>query len=75
MHPPWSPDLAPSDYYLFISLSNYLCDKNYEDYDDLKYGLTTYFESKPASLYKHGIELLPARWAKVVDNNGGYIAD
>ncbi len=23
-HPPWSPDLAPSDYHLFLSLRNYL---------------------------------------------------
>jgi hypothetical protein len=29
----------------------------------------------PASFYKRGIELLPARWAKVVKNNGDYIDD
>ncbi|EFN78228.1 Histone-lysine N-methyltransferase SETMAR, partial [Harpegnathos saltator] len=24
MHPPYSPDLAPSDYHLFLSLQNFL---------------------------------------------------
>ncbi|GFW62784.1 mariner Mos1 transposase [Trichonephila clavipes] len=27
-HPPYSPDIAPSDYYLFRSLQNYLTGKN-----------------------------------------------
>ncbi|GFT07791.1 mariner Mos1 transposase [Trichonephila clavipes] len=27
-HPPYSPDIAPSDYYLFRSLQNYLTEKN-----------------------------------------------
>ncbi|GFT47543.1 histone-lysine N-methyltransferase SETMAR [Trichonephila clavipes] len=27
MHPPYSPDLAPSDYYLFLALQNFLSDK------------------------------------------------
>jgi hypothetical protein len=67
MHPPWSPDLAPSDYYL--------SDKHYQSYDELKSGLIAFFESKSASFYKCGIELLPARRAKVVQNNGDYIAD
>ncbi|GFW77516.1 mariner Mos1 transposase [Trichonephila clavipes] len=26
-HPPYSPDIAPSDYYLFRSLQNYLTEK------------------------------------------------
>ena len=74
-HPPWSPDLAPSDYHLFLSLNNYLCNKHYEDFDELKSDLTAFFESKPGSFYRRGIELLPERWAKVVENNGDYIVD
>ncbi|GFV13427.1 histone-lysine N-methyltransferase SETMAR [Trichonephila clavipes] len=27
MHPPYSPDLAPSDYYLFLALQDFLSDK------------------------------------------------
>jgi len=35
-HPPWSPDLGPSDYHLFRSLLHHLCNKHYEDFDELK---------------------------------------
>jgi histone-lysine N-methyltransferase SETMAR len=74
-HPPWSPDLAPSDYHLFLSLRNYLCNKHYEDFDELKSDLTAFSESKPGSFYRCGIELLPERWSKVVENNGDDIVD
>ncbi|CAF3102594.1 unnamed protein product [Rotaria socialis] len=72
-HPPWSPDLAPSDCHLFLSLRNYLCNKHYEDFDELKLDLAAFFESKPSSFYRRGIELLSERWANVVENNGDYI--
>ena len=35
-HPPFSPDLAPSDYHIFHSLSNHLRGKNYRDEEELK---------------------------------------
>ena len=35
-HPPYSPDLAPSDYHIFVSLSNHLRGKNYRDEEELK---------------------------------------
>ncbi len=74
-HPPWSANLAPSDYHLFLSLHHHLCSKHYEDSDEIKSALNAFFESQSASFYKREVELLPARWAKVVENNGDYIAD
>ncbi len=74
-HPSWSPDLAPSDYHLFLSVRNYLCNKHYEDFDELNSDLIAFFKSKPDSFYRRGIELLPERWAKVVENNGDYFVD
>jgi hypothetical protein len=74
-HPPWSPDVAPSDYHLFRFLRHHLCYKHYEDFDELKSDLTAFFELQSTSFYKRGIELLPARWAKIVENNGDYIVD
>ncbi len=63
-HPVYSPDLAPSDYYLFRSLQNYLNWKQYEN-DEVKSDLTAFFASKPASFYKKGIEKLPERWEEL----------
>ncbi len=74
-HPPRSPDLGPSDYHLFLSLRHHLCSKHYEDSDEIKSDFTAFFELQSASFYKRGIELLPERWAKVVENNDDYIVD
>ena len=35
-HPPYSPDIAPSDFHLFRSLQNFLNGKNFENFVDLK---------------------------------------
>jgi histone-lysine N-methyltransferase SETMAR len=73
-HPSWSSDFAPSDYHFFLSLRNYLCDKHYEDFDELNSDLTACFESKSTSFYRRGIEVLLARWTQVIENNVDYVA-
>ena len=35
-HPPYSPDIAPSDYHLYSSLSNDLSGKKFNEEKDLK---------------------------------------
>ena len=72
-HPPYSPDLAPTDYHLFLSLSNKLRDQCFENEDDLKAFLTSFFDSHPPDFYKRGIHSLATRWQTVIDNNGAYI--
>jgi histone-lysine N-methyltransferase SETMAR len=74
-HPPFSPDLAPSDYHLFCSLRNHLAEKRFEDYDTLNSDLAAFFDSKEPDFYKNRIYQLPKRWATVIDNNGEYIID
>lgn len=72
-HPPYSPDLAPSDYHLFLSLSSFLKEKVYDDKEHLKNDLDTFFTSKPEEFYARGIFMLPERWAQVVELDGHYI--
>jgi [histone H3]-lysine36 N-dimethyltransferase SETMAR len=74
-HPPYSPDLAPSDYHLFRSLHNHLRDKHFDNRDDLIIDLQDFFHSKPATFYARGIEQLWERWQAVVDHGGDYIID
>lgn len=61
VHPPYSPDIAPSDYHLFRSLSNTLQGENFTDEDEIKKWLENFFASKPAHFYKDGIHSLPER--------------
>jgi histone-lysine N-methyltransferase SETMAR len=60
-HPPYSPDLAPSDFHLFRSLSNHLRGERFDDRDQLEIYLSHFFESKSRKLYEDGITDLPHR--------------
>lgn len=72
-HPPYSPDLAPSDYYLFRSLQNYLDGRTFASNQDVKNHLDHFFASKDQKFYERGINLLPQKWQKVLDKNGEYV--
>jgi [histone H3]-lysine36 N-dimethyltransferase SETMAR len=73
LHPPYSPDLAPSDYYLFRSLQNFLNGKNFNNDDDVKTHLVQFFADKEQKFYELGIMKLTKRWQKVIEQNGQYI--
>ena len=72
-HPPYSPDIAPSDYHLFRSLQHFLAGKCFDDIDAVKNALLEYFDSKKPSFYQEGIENLVQRWTDVINNDGDYI--
>ena len=74
-HPPYSPDLAPSDYHLFRSLQNFLNERKFQDDNEVKTELEQFFALKNKDFYEKGIMILPEKWQKVIDNNGHYIID
>ena len=74
-HPPYSPDLAPSDYHLFRSLRNHLVKKQFDDQAQLKSDLENFFSSLSRKFFEDGILDLPNRWEYVIDNNGIYVVD
>ncbi|GFS77834.1 mariner Mos1 transposase [Trichonephila clavipes] len=74
-HPPYSPDIAPSDYYLLRSLQNYLTGRKFKSFESVSKAVVGYFNSKDENFYKTGIHRLPERWQQVVPNNGAYIID
>ncbi len=71
----YSPDLAPTDYHLFRSLSNYLKEKKFDDENDLEMDLLNFFGQKSQDFYEPGILSLPERWRQVIDGNGAYIVE
>ncbi|GFX08716.1 histone-lysine N-methyltransferase SETMAR [Trichonephila clavipes] len=72
-HPPYSPDLAPSDYYLFRSLQNFLDGKTFTSNEEVKNHLDQFFASKDQTFYERGIILLPENGQRVLDQNDQYI--
>ena len=74
-HPPYSPDIAPSDYHLFRSLQNHLSNKIYENDDQLKNDLNLFFSQKSEKFFEEGIKKLVDRWTEVIENGGNYCKD
>ncbi|XP_072758670.1 histone-lysine N-methyltransferase SETMAR-like [Anoplolepis gracilipes] len=60
-HPPYSPDIAPSVFHLFPSLQNSLNSKNLMSEESVKNHLTNFFQEKPSSFFKNGIDKLVDR--------------
>ena len=71
-HPPYSPDLAPTDYHLFHSLANYLREKKFDDENDIKKEIDNFFNKKSQVFYERGILSPPERWQQVIDTDGAY---
>ncbi|UYV84656.1 hypothetical protein LAZ67_X003000 [Cordylochernes scorpioides] len=68
-HPPYSPDLAPTEYHLFRSMSNHMRITTFDDEEDLKTWLNNFFDIRPRDIWWNGINKLVERWEEVVYNN------
>ena len=75
LHRPYSPDPAPSNYYLFRSLHNSLNGKTLNDNEAVKSHLVQFFADKDQKFYERGFMKLPERWQKVIERNGKHIID
>ena len=72
-HPPYSSDLAPSDYWLFADLKKMLQGKRFGSNEAVIAETEAYFEAKDKSFHKHGIEKLDKRWNDCIALEGDYI--
>lgn len=71
-HPPYSPDISPSDYHLFRSMAHFMKGKKFDTLDQVKMEVQRFFDSKSKEWYKNGILDLANRWNQVVDYDGLY---
>ena len=58
LHPPYSPDFAFNDYWLFADLKGMLQGKKFGSNEEVILETEAYFEAKEISFNKKGIELL-----------------
>ena len=61
--PLYSPDLAPSDFHLFLHLKSFFADRWFHD-SEVKEAVTMCFASQAASFYDEGIQKLVPRYDK-----------
>lgn len=71
-HPPYSPDLSPTDYHFFMHLNNFLRKKCFKNQDDAKNAFNDFIASRTPEFYATGINKLVSRWQKCIDSNGSY---
>ncbi|KAG5305955.1 MOS1T transposase, partial [Pseudoatta argentina] len=71
-HPPYSPDIAPSNFHLFRSMAQGLADRRFHSYEVAQKWIDSWRASKDMSFFRRGIHVLPERWEKVVSSDGQY---
>jgi hypothetical protein len=71
-HPPYSPDLAPSDYYLFRSMASGLASQRFQNFAEVQNWVANWIQGQKKEFWWEGIRKLPERWAKVVASDGQY---
>lgn len=71
-HPPYSPDLAPSDYALFDNMKDALRGKRFDN-DELQEAVREWVRSTPKQWFHDAIMKLPGRWQRCIDVGGEYI--
>lgn len=72
-HPPYSPDLAPLDFWLFPQLKEKLSGTKFQRIQDLAKAVYSELKSIPPSEYRHAFEKWLERLRLCVQVEGGYV--
>jgi histone-lysine N-methyltransferase SETMAR len=72
-HPPYSPDLAPSDFRPFVPLKNHLGGKGFADDEEVETEMRKWQGQESKDFYAAGFDALVKRWDKYINVGGGYI--
>jgi [histone H3]-lysine36 N-dimethyltransferase SETMAR len=68
-HPPCSPDLALTDYHFFLIWITLGKEKKFNTGGAVQIASKDFIDSLPNGFYSKGINELPMRWQKYIDNN------
>ena len=71
-HPPYSPDLSPTDYHFYKHFDNFLKGRIFANQDQAKTAFVDFIESREPNFYQEQINRLVKRWQKCTDCNGAY---
>lgn len=72
-HPPYSPDLAPSDFHLFPAMKKWLAMQRFDDDEQLQEEVTKWLKAQAADFFAEGISKLVHRYDKCLNLNGDYV--
>jgi len=72
-HPPYSPDLAPSNFYLFPKLKLFLAGQRFSSNQEAIAAVEGYFADLMKNHYRDRIMALELRWIKCISFKGDYV--
>jgi [histone H3]-lysine36 N-dimethyltransferase SETMAR len=72
-HPPYSPDLAMCDFWLFSGLKHFLRGKVFSSEGEIDCVVNEYFESIPKEAWASAFEMWRTRMIRCIDAQGDYI--
>ncbi|GFW28691.1 histone-lysine N-methyltransferase SETMAR [Trichonephila clavipes] len=72
-HPPYSTDLAPSDFHLFRYLKEFLGGKRFDTAEEVKEEVEDWLSLQAADVYDLGIQNLIERYDKCLNKYGKYV--
>ena len=72
-HPPFSPDLAPSDYHLFLHMKRFLAGKQFHSDAEVKTTVNNWLQQQAVDFFDTGIQKLVTRYNKCLDSAGDYV--
>ena len=72
-HPPYSPDLAPSDYHMFPALKKHLGRQKFASDEEVVEAVDKWLKEVAGEWYNTGITKLVDRMKKVTERQGDYV--
>ena len=72
-HPPYIPELAPSDFHLFGPLKDALHGARFEDDESMIGAVRLWLLEQETSWYREAMHALVSRWRKAVGVDGDYV--
>ena len=70
--PPYSPDLAPADFFLFPKLKSTLKGRRFDTFDEIQKNLTKELFAIPKEVFQKAFQSWQKRWERGVASEGNY---
>jgi transposase len=70
--PPYFPDLAPADFFLFPKLKSMLKGRHFESIEAIKTNSLVHSRSNPKTAFQECLRTLKKRWQRCIQSRGEY---
>ena len=72
-HPPYSPDLVPSDFHLFPKLKEHLKGQCFNCNEEVKSAVRKWFQKQNINFFKDRFQKLAQCWWKCIEERGDFV--